>query len=233
MLRINWLGRAVCAAVVVVVGASAAAQAEMVYTPIDLQPYGNAHYKWPYEGAAIPEGSVTLGGVPFYLPDSNTSAWDSSGMGTTSVVIPVGIDGVLEVHTLINTRWGQVGPYTKVEFHGSQGAYHARLLYGNSDIRDWLRLSWTNTINNTTTINVWSGPCPSRGGRQCDMDKQQFVLPEAFHDQTLVSMTMSDWGAVNVHRSFISGMTVATPEPTTLCLLALGAIGILRRGRKT
>ena len=192
-----------------VVACCGVAQGALFFAPIDLQPYGNAHYKWPYEGAAIPEGNVTLGGVPFYLPDSDTSGWDSRGTGTTSVDIPIGLAGVREVHTLINSRWGDVGPYTKLEFFGSDGAFYEKSLYGNSDMRDWLRLSWTNTINNTTTVNVWSGPCPNWGGRQCDIDKQQIVLPPAFHTQTLEKVRMSDWGSTNVHRSFLTGLSVA------------------------
>ncbi|MBN1816247.1 MAG: hypothetical protein JW828_02735 [Sedimentisphaerales bacterium] len=191
-----------------------AAPYDLKYHCVDLTPIANMHYQNNYAGAqGLPTGDVYLGGVPFCIPGGNNGWNSATGSGTIAVNIPVGLPDICEVHTLINCSWGQVGPYTKLEFYGDQGAYYARDLYGNSDIRDWLGGGWINNINNTTTINVWSGTTvTSPAGQTCRIDKQRVVLPEEFIGQILTHVRMSDWGGANLHRAFLSGMTVAQDQ---------------------
>jgi hypothetical protein len=183
---------------------------DLQYHCVDLTGIANRHYQDGYSGAAnLPTGNVNLGGIPFCIPESNNGWTSSQGSGTVFIDIPVNRISIREVHTLINTSWGAVGPYTKLEFYGDQGAYYSKSLSGNSDIRDWLSGSFLNTINNTTTINVWSGTTvTSPVGKSCRIDKQMILLPEDFAGQTLTHVRMSDWGGANLHRAFLSGMTV-------------------------
>jgi hypothetical protein len=157
------------------------------YHCVDLTGIANIHFQDGYAGAAnLPTGNVDLGGIPFCIPEGNNGWTSSQGSGIISVNIPVNRMGIREVHTLINTSWGQVGPNTKLEFYGDQGAYYAKSLSGNSDIRDWLNTTWTNSINNTSTINVWSGTTvTSNPGTVCRIDKQAIYLPADFAVQTL------------------------------------------------
>ncbi len=187
-----------------------AAPYDLAYHCVDLTPIANFHYQNNYAGAqGLPAGETALGGIPFCIPEGDNGWTSSTGSGTISVDIPVGLQDIREVHTLINTSWGAVGPYTRLEFYGDQGAYYAKDLYGNSDIRDWLSGGWINSINNTTTINVWSGTTvTSPAGYTCRIDKQRVILPDEFIGQTLTHVRMSDWGATNVHRAFLCGMSV-------------------------
>ncbi|MBN1125754.1 MAG: hypothetical protein JXA82_12160 [Sedimentisphaerales bacterium] len=192
------------------------------YHCVDLTGIANLHYQDYYAGAEnLPTGDIDLGGVPFCIPDGSNGWTSSQGSGTVFVDIPVNLMNIREVHTLINTSWGEVGPYTKLEFYGDQGAYYAKNLYGNSDIRDWLNNVYINSINNTTTINVWSGTAvTSQTGKACRIDKQMIILPAAFANQILTHVRLSDWGDTNLHRAFLSGMTVGQ-EPCIYCNLAL------------
>ena len=157
---------------------------------------------------AYPEGEVVLGGVPFDIPTGGNNCWWSgtTPSGLVTLVVPVHEYGVQEVHTLIQTGWGVTGwPYAWVEFVGSEGAYYRKDLYGNVDIRDWYNGAYTNSINGTTTIEVWSNG-------QHRLDKQQIVLPAAFHSQVLTEITLSDDGATNFQRTYLEGVTVVVPE---------------------
>jgi hypothetical protein len=182
------------------------------YVAVDLT--GIANGRLGHGGAQdLPAGRVVLGGISFYIPENVDNLWTSNqGSGTISVDIPVGVYSATDVHTLINTSWGQVGPYTKLEFYGSNGTYFAKDLYGNSDIRDWLQSYWTNYINGTTTIEVWSGVAPDFQNRACRIDKQHIVLPEEFKTETLTYIRISDWGASEFHRAFLMGVTVAVGD---------------------
>ena len=92
------------------------------YHCVDLTGIANWHYQDNYAGAAnLPTGDVTLGGIPFYIPEGNNGWTSNTGSGTIAVDIPVNVPGVREVHTLINCSWGQVGPYQTGVLWGSGG----------------------------------------------------------------------------------------------------------------
>ncbi|MFH0980155.1 MAG: CARDB domain-containing protein, partial [Planctomycetota bacterium] len=175
-----------------------------VYQPLDFSASHNGRLQDSDGG--FPEGDVVLGGVPFSIPVGGNNCWTSGSVpGPNPIVldIPVNLPGALEVHTLINTGWGQPGPtaYAWLEFFGSAGAYYHKDLIGNVDIRDWNQASWTNSINGTTTINV-----VLLGGHR--LDKQQILLPAEFLDQRLVTIRLTDVGAGGFSRAFLAGVTV-------------------------
>src|SRR5262245_57542549 len=107
----------------------AVASANTDYFPVDFS--SQANFTWiapqtdPNGTTATyfpggPSGSVTLGGVPFNITSNGAGfqAWNGyiatgGGGGTTSISMPVGVYGVTDVYTLINTYWGSAGgPYT-------------------------------------------------------------------------------------------------------------------------
>lgn len=153
----------------------------------------------------FPTGAVTLGGVPFVIPESGLNYWNSESAGGPN---PRALDiytnryGVTRVFTIINTFWGKTGgPFASLEFFGDNGAYHKKDLYGNTDIRDFNKSTWTNSINGTTTINVFDNAT-------WRLDRQRIDLPAAFASQALVRIRLSDSGATDFQRAFLVGVTV-------------------------
>jgi hypothetical protein len=188
-------------------------------------PGGSLNYDTPN----LPEGSQTLGGVPFDIP-AGDNAWHSvNDTGANrSVTVPVNIDGVLAVHTLMNTFWGQGGgAYASLLFTASDASTYEVQLYGDSDIRDYSGTAWTSTLNDITAEEV----IPAGGQR---IDKQMFVLPDDWANKTLASITLRDFGldgqgADGFQRIWLAGLTVATasvPEPGTFVLAVLGLAGL-------
>ena len=156
--------------------------------------------------AALPVGSVALGGVPFTIPTTGNNYWHSvsaGGPNPRSIEVRPNLPGVVEVHTLINTYWGLPGPtaYAWLEFFGSDGAYFRKDLIGDVDIRDFNQLSFTNNINGTTTTNVVTA-----GSHR--LDKQRIDLPADFHDESLVRIRLSDNGSDGSARTFLVGVSV-------------------------
>jgi len=209
-----------------------------------------ADYSWsgtnvPRVGILLPGapvGNVTLGGVPFNIKSngSGNQAWNAaySAGGTTgendpggaqSITMNVNDFGATDVYTLINTWHGQGGPsyFAWITFTGSAGAVYTKDLVGSVDIRDFNNFTNTNSINGTTTTNVYSTPSDGEGlpGR---LDMQDILLPAAFATQTLTSIQLVDNGGPNFQRTILDGVTVASvPEPSTLALFIVSAVGLL------
>lgn len=160
------------------------------YTPIDFHQFHNLRIQDLQPGMqSCPVGNVTLGGVPFSIPTSGSNTW--LGAGQSSITINVGIAGVGEVDTLMNTIYGTSGVNNaSLEFFGSNGAYFRKDLVGGSDIRDHHNALWTNSINNTTTTNVFINGADR-------VDKQQITLPAEFLTQTLQTIRVNDYGNNN------------------------------------
>jgi hypothetical protein len=116
----------------------------------------------------------------------------------------------------MNSTWGAPGPnsYAYLEFFGSGGAYFRKDLVGNIDIRDYGHPGFTDTINGTTTINVYRQPIPGQPTGYWTLDKQEIDLPDAFHTQTLDRIRVVDNGAnyseglSYAQRVFLYGVTV-------------------------
>lgn len=168
-----------------------------------------------------PRGEVTLGGVPFRIPETDPSVWKSeepfvTGPNPHTLDIMVNQQMVDRVYTLINTGGGAPGPtaYAWLEFWGDDGAYFRKDLVGGVDIRDYNYNGWTNSINGITTVNVFvHNPGVYDGERRLDM--QIIDLPEAFLSQTLTHMRLSDNGGPDLQRTILEGVTIQTQITTS------------------
>jgi hypothetical protein len=204
------------------------------FVEVSLAPYANARIQnYQPSAAAYPEGEVVLGGIPFNIQTvGGNNAWNAevvSGPYPHILDIPLNIPNATEVDTLINTFYGQPGPtsYITLEFFGSGGAYFRKDLIGDVDVRDHFFAFWTNTINGTTTTNVFT----TGGGflQESRLDKQQIILPAAFAGQSLDEFRLTSTGGVLISDASIQGLTVVTnsptvPEPGSLILMAVGVI---------
>lgn len=181
---------------------------QVFWVPVSIAPFANQSVQ-----ARLPSlgsGPRLLGGVPFFIGASPNSAWNSGaapGGNPRVLEVPINLRGAREVHTLINTDWGQAGGSTaRVEFIGSGGLTHSVDLFGDVDIRDYLQNVYTNSINGTSTTQVLTD-----GNRR--LDKQRFVLPAAFADADLLRVRLVDNGATNFQRTWIVGLSVAVDAP--------------------
>jgi hypothetical protein len=203
---------------IVAIALTAAASARAGEIPIDVS--GQVNEPWSFVGPAqvsggsnYPTGSQNFGGVPFSIPAGPNNYWNAGaaadfGSGTVSITIPVGIAGVTSAFTLLNTMWGQPGPaaYISVTFNGSAGATYSQPLVGNVNVRDYNVGGYTNTIDNTSTIQVWDNE-PTTTDR---LDRQEFILPPTFASQVLTSVTITDSGNEDLSRAAFAGLTVST-----------------------
>ena len=189
------------------------------YAPLDISAFYNARYHDLQPTCVdLPAGDVTLGGVPFEIGAVGNNTWFgllAPGFPPRIIDIPVGVAGVDEVHTLINTAWGEPGPfsYAALEFHGSEGSIHHLDLVGNVDIRDFFYGYWTQYINNTTTTNVaitYEGQFLA----ECRMDKQQIDLPDSFLTETLEFIRVIDSGDYGFQNVLLTGITLGLGAPS-------------------
>src|SRR4051794_23210639 len=79
----------------------------ITYTPVDFSAFQNLRFQDLQPASqTLPEGDVTLGGVPFHIPVGGPNAWWGEAAGGAyprSITVPIGQFGVTEVQTLINT----------------------------------------------------------------------------------------------------------------------------------
>jgi len=196
--------------------AFAAASARAGEISIDISSLANE--PWTFTGpthiinpSTFPIGNQNFGGVPFAIPTGPNNFWLGAaaanfGSGVVSLTIPVGVQGVTSVFTLLNTFWSQPGPnaYLYITFTGSAGATVTQPLVGGVNVRDYNNDGFQNTVNGTSTVQVWTN------GQGQRLDRQEYILPAAFASQTLTSVTITDTGNENISRGMFTGLTVST-----------------------
>jgi hypothetical protein len=164
-------------------------------------------------GSTFPSGSQNFGGVPFMIPAGPNNYWNGAaaadfGAGTVHVTVPIGLAGVTSVFTLINTFWGEPGPdaYLSITFKWRNGATRAEQLVGDVNVRDYNNDGNTNSINNTTTVQVWDNGLGQR------LDRQEYLIPLDLVNEVLESVTLTDTGnqGEGNSRGVFSALTVST-----------------------
>lgn len=206
------------------------------YQTIDFSDQFNARLQTI--NPALPSGSVQFDDVPFDIPSNGNNYWSANAAGGPNprmIDIPVDLPSpVSAVHTLINTLWGRPLDPTllRIEFFGSDGAHFVKNLIGDDDVRDLVERNYTNQINNTTTVNVFT--LDRSGAPDLRIDKQFIELPAEFQTQMLTRIVLVDNGASELSRGILMGATAQlVPEPSAVGLLvAGGALLTLARRRR-
>lgn len=210
---------------------AAASPALAQYTTVDLSDYTNG--SWASQGfGSVPSGTTAFGGTPFAISGNGSGDYVSFAFGApTTIVVPIGIADVTKVYTLINTFWGQPGTpgLHEVTFNATGGVSQTFDLVDGTDVRDYANNNWANTINGTTTQQVF---CQDSCYRR--LDRQEFTLSSAFAGQTLTSITFQDNGGDSYSRMTLTGLTVlsaAVPE-TASWMLMIGGFGMVGAGMR-
>ncbi|HKQ11606.1 MAG TPA: PEP-CTERM sorting domain-containing protein [Rhizomicrobium sp.] len=194
----------------------------------------NAFYT---NGFSYPQGGgLTVGGVPFTLTTvpglSDTFViQDPAFLGAPNPVggtifdIPVGVFGVTQVYTLMNSAFGVFGSnIASLEFIGSAGGNSVQFLIEGLNIRDHFNGSFNNVVTDPT-IQTALFPGDVR------LDMQTWNLPAAFESQTLDLIRFTTYGVPPDGEAFLAAVTVATvPEPAPLALLLAGLAGLAGLG---
>lgn len=214
----------------ILVSIALAAPASAAVTPISLA--GLTNGAWGSQGFnTIPTGAVSLGGTPFLIDDIGDGAqyWTATGGGSpVTLTVPVSIAGATVGYTLINNFWGTPNQsFQSVTFNATGGLSTTFVLTGDVDVRDYLQNIYSNAINNTTTVQVFT-----EGARR--LDRQTFTLPGSFASQTLTSVVFTDSGADGVSRLTLTGLAIGSvPEPSSWAMLitGFGLVGAAMRRR--
>jgi hypothetical protein len=201
------------------------------YTPLTLPALTTDIRTWSqgynYNGLFSGPGTTTTwtwNGVPFGLAEDssgNTAYYNPGG----SVTIPVGVYGVTNAYTLINTAYGSYGATVgTVEFLGSAGGDYVVNLVEGTNVRDHYNDGWQNIISGPTVVNAFTSP---DGMDRLDM--QIYNLPSSFSTQSLISIVFTNYGLGGDGQPFMAAATVATspvPLPPALLLFGPGFAGI-------
>jgi len=236
---------AICPGSTMVLQADISGMAYAKYKPVDFSNQFNFNLAKNPTAANIincPTGDVTFNGVPFFLypwTDNNTgwSAYFAPGNDPRKLVMPVNEDGVAGINLLACTYYGATGPasYASVSFWANGSIVYTKELIGNQDIRDYNNSTYTNNINNTTTVNAWQ----SKEGKT-RLDNVHIQMPVTTR---IDSILISDNGG-NGQRIFIiaatvektpvalkwstgettPSITVAPSQPTTYTVMATNGV---------
>jgi len=198
--------------------------------------YGNTGTGVPFETSAYGKdgymGSAFLAGQSSPGTSStlaiNLNALDLSGQASFYALLSnyYGTPGANEYSVTINFTNGQSETYNSI---------------GGVDTRDYNENPATsNTIANTTT-EWWTNEAMNGPSGYQRLDVREFTINPEYQDNTISSFTITqlDWA----DPAFLSGLTFSTdpaslsqsvPEPASLALFALGAmgVGVARRRRR-
>ena len=192
------------------------------YDIIDFSPQFNFNNKKNFiENANIPIGNQVLGNVPFYIYPwtDNFNGWNASFVKHKNpILLSLNTFGkfITAIDLLANTYYGVMGKsFNTVQFWSSSKLIYEKKLYGGVDTRDYNgNPKFLTSINNTTSINVWSDtlmykPVILR------LDKIRIQLPKASNiDKVLVV----DNGN-NSSKIFVLAATVENANPVESSIL--------------
>ena len=154
--------------------------------------------------ANFASGSQTFDSIPFYFyPWAKTlNGWNATfDSSNNPIVLKLLTSGkrISALDLVANTYWGN--PTTsllKVQFWSLGKIVFQKELIGNIDIRDYEETVWTNVINNTSTVNIWSSNI-------IRLDKIKIQLPQKFN---VDSILVVDNGGQALQRVFVMAATV-------------------------
>jgi hypothetical protein len=178
------------------------------YIPVCFEGNGNLQTDLLAAGDQYPKGYSTLNGVPFQLTPEGNNFWSGalcSESDPCTLFVPVDLDGVDTVFTLMNLYWGDTEEtLASIEFFGSEAGYHKVDLYANRHVRDFDSIppEYADSIDPAFAVEVFNN---DKGQR---LDCQWFDLPEEFTQQKLTGVRIVDKGESNLQRLFIYGLTV-------------------------
>lgn len=196
-------------------------------------------YKYPAPG------DYMFGDVPYRIgtPDvDGFNIWHSADyppqQRTQTYELPINVFGATEVYTVMNIWWGVAqSQVATVEFFGSAGATYTKALVVGEDLRDHVVGGFVDTVNGTSTIQVFQDAIDD-GEAHVRLDRQTFVLPAEFTNQTLERMVITNLTSVVAEtdgqgQTFLVAATVAAvPEPQSYALMLAGAGLLAWRMRK-
>ncbi len=194
------------------------------YIPVDISSQFTNDLRSNVGGSAFPIAptTISIGGVPFDLkPFANTV--DSLGtagspLGPYNLVFPVNQPDAVAVYTLINSAFGTFGANNGlVEAIGTGGAYASFDLIQGTNIRDYFQ----NVFNNVVGPDIESVVYGS-----VRLDRQVLLLPATFQGQTLTEIRISGTAGDPSGEPFLTALTVAVPEPSSVVLAGLSFLGL-------
>jgi hypothetical protein len=197
------IGMRATATVLIMASMAATVQASN-FTTISLAGVANDQLGLLFSPSTYPTGlPTTLGGVPFDIPASGNNIFNSDiaanhGSGRVTVSLPVNLSGVIAVDTLIDTGWGQTGPTSlaSLTFTFSDASTFVEPLIGNQDIRDHFSGAFTNSINDTTTVNVFTVHEDGHAGAGDYRIDKQFIDLSTFANKTLDIRHVDGYGGL-------------------------------------
>lgn len=207
------------------------APAAATYTTLTLPTLNTNIGGWT-DGAAYETafpGTHVWNGVPFNLAEDALGNKVFYSASPASLDIPIGIFGVSDAYTIINSAYGVAG-YTvgAVEFFGSDGAYQKVDLVEGANVRDHYAGGYNNVIDGASAMLAWD---PDGAGARLDM--QIYHLSADFADETLSTIRFTSYGSGVHGLPFIGAATVAAiPEPESYAMLLAGLGLIAWRLRK-
>ena len=151
--------------------------------------------------------TLTVGGVSFDLAPLGSTP-DSLGAiqapdGTSTFTIQTNVAGPTVVYTLMNSQFGTFGAdIATIEFKGAHGADATFELVEGTNIRDHFNGGFNNVIDPSIPSATFVGS----NGDTVRLDRQEFVLPASFADDTLTQIIFTGHGG-SEGNAFLAGVT--------------------------
>jgi len=189
-------------------------------------------------------GTLTNLGVTFSMasdPGMNSDAWRGEFATNRTFNLPIGVSGLTNVYTLINTRFGFAGDpsdrttaQASLTFNFSGGSW-TEYLFGCYNVRDhnpfgYSASCWQHNGAAPTGSNAQQfASFDDQGSLPVVFDMQTWNI-SAFSGQTLNSIDFTDYGP-GINTIFLRAVTVEAPttipEPSTFALLAVGVFALV------